>query len=132
MFSLMDGKEHRLLKELMTAKGDEGRTRVGHWIKGAGERVFVMRFICLEITQNVSFVWNTEEGKRRCSVTCVWRYFNRDGEGYTHLWTSGCSMAAPVRGAIVRETLPYIFGDEVPLSFCFATSSKPNKETSFT
>ena len=38
MFPSMDGKESRLLKERMTAKGDEGRTRVGHWIKGAGEQ----------------------------------------------------------------------------------------------
>ena len=38
MFPLMDGKEHRLLKERMTAKGDEGRTRIGHWIKRAGEQ----------------------------------------------------------------------------------------------
>jgi len=34
----MDGKEHKLLKERMTVKGDEGRTRVEHWIKGAGEQ----------------------------------------------------------------------------------------------
>jgi len=39
IFSLMDGKERRLLKERMTAKGDdEGRTSIGHWIKGAGEQ----------------------------------------------------------------------------------------------
>jgi len=38
MFLLMDGKEHRLLKERMTAKGDEGGTGVGHWIKGSGEQ----------------------------------------------------------------------------------------------
>jgi len=38
MFPLMDGKEHGLLKERTKAKGDEGGTRVGHWIKGAGER----------------------------------------------------------------------------------------------
>jgi len=29
----MDGKENRLLKELMTAKGDEGRARVRPWLK---------------------------------------------------------------------------------------------------
>jgi len=38
MFSLVDGKEHRRLKERIMAKRDEGRTRVGHWIKGAGEQ----------------------------------------------------------------------------------------------
>ena len=38
MFPLIDGKEHRLLNERMAAKGDEGRTRVGYWIKGAGEQ----------------------------------------------------------------------------------------------
>jgi len=38
MFLLMDGKAHRLLKERMTATGDEGRTGVGHWINGAGEQ----------------------------------------------------------------------------------------------
>jgi len=38
MFPLMDEKEHRPLKEIRMAKGDEGRTRVGHWIKGRGER----------------------------------------------------------------------------------------------
>ena len=38
MFPLMNGKEHRLLKGRMMAKGDEGRIRVGHWIKGAGEQ----------------------------------------------------------------------------------------------
>jgi len=37
MLPLMDGKEHRLLKQCMTAKGDEGRIRVRHWIKNAGE-----------------------------------------------------------------------------------------------
>jgi len=34
----MDRKGHRLLKERMMAKGDDGRTRVGHWIKGAGRQ----------------------------------------------------------------------------------------------
>ena len=38
MFPLMDRKEHRLSKECMTVKGGEGRTRIGHWIKGAGEQ----------------------------------------------------------------------------------------------
>jgi len=34
MFLFVDGKGHGLLKEPMMAKGDEGGTRVWHWIKG--------------------------------------------------------------------------------------------------
>jgi len=67
MFPLMDGKEHRLLKERTMAKGDEGRTRV----EALDQRrrraeVFVMDFFCSEITQNVSFfcfgTWRKESG----------------------------------------------------------------------
>jgi len=70
MSPLMDGKEHRPLKERMTAKGDEGRTRVGHWIKGAGEQASLW---CISFVQGLprmflSFVWNTEERKQRCVV----------------------------------------------------------------
>jgi len=41
MFPLMDGKGHRLLKERMMAKGDEGRTRIEHFIKGVGRQKFL-------------------------------------------------------------------------------------------
>ena len=37
-YIFVDGWERRLLKERMTAKGDEGRTSVAHWIKGVGEQ----------------------------------------------------------------------------------------------
>jgi len=41
MFPLMDRKKHKLLKELMRGKGDEGKTRVG-----IGSKVQESRGLC--------------------------------------------------------------------------------------
>jgi len=67
----MDGKENRLLKELTTAKGDEGGQELSLGSRRRRAGVFVMDFISLESTQNISLFsfWNTEEGKRICVVT---------------------------------------------------------------
>ena len=56
MSPLMDGKEHRPLKERTMAKRDEGRTRVEAFDQRRRRvEVFVMDFFSLEITQNVFF-----------------------------------------------------------------------------
>ena len=64
------GKEHGLLEECKMVKRGEGRTRV----EALDQRrrraeVFVMDFICSEITQNVSFFCF---GARRKESGDVW------------------------------------------------------------
>jgi len=67
----MDGKEDRPLKELTTAKGDEGRTRARPWLMVLESRSLCDGNHLLRDYTEYLFIlsWNTEEGKRICVVT---------------------------------------------------------------
>ena len=81
MFPLMDGKEHRLLKERMAEKKMEEEQELGIGSKAQESRSLCDGFHLFRDYNRMflSFVWNTEEGKGRCVVIDrrirAWFYF---------------------------------------------------------
>jgi len=69
MFPLMDGKEHRLLKERMTEKKMEEKQELGIGSKAQESRSLCDGFICLEITTECFFLLF---GTRRKENGNVW------------------------------------------------------------